>query len=58
MKELYLCYAEVLTSIEELKIEVDFELRNQKKNGLSLLRTLKKSDEVYKKSLVSVILLY
>lgn len=50
MKKVFLSYAEVITSIEELKIEFDLELRNQKEEWIRFLKDTKnRADEVYKK---------
>lgn len=50
IKNIYLCYAEVLSSIEELKIEFDFGLKSQKEEFINYLKeTKKKADEIYKK---------
>lgn len=50
MQNIYLCYADLITSVEELKLEFDFELKKQKDEWIKYLKeTKRKADEIYKK---------
>lgn len=50
MQNIYICYADLITAIEELKIEFDLELRNRKEEWIKFLKDTKnRADEVYKK---------